>query len=76
MQQMIRKCIPSFASPSSLMLTLPDTHSIITSTQLLDELPRRRFLNIRLHYTDDTPTEYEPPSFKWVHLCHFSRSSS
>ncbi|GAA5888062.1 hypothetical protein JCM6882_000268 [Rhodosporidiobolus microsporus] len=40
--------------------------NIITSTQLLDELPRRRFLNVRLLYTDETPTEYEPPCFKPV----------
>ncbi|GAA6027006.1 hypothetical protein JCM8097_006033 [Rhodosporidiobolus ruineniae] len=38
--------------------------NLITSTQLLDELPRRRFLNIRLFYTDETPTNYEPPCFK------------
>ncbi|BGP13935.1 hypothetical protein JCM10213_003851 [Rhodosporidiobolus nylandii] len=40
--------------------------NLITSTQLLDELPRRRFLTIRLFYTDDTPAEYEPPFFKPV----------
>ncbi|GAA5841961.1 hypothetical protein JCM11251_001427 [Rhodosporidiobolus azoricus] len=40
--------------------------NIITSTQLLDELPRRRFLNVRLLYTDETPAEYEPPCFKPV----------
>ncbi|GAA6016341.1 hypothetical protein JCM8202_005573 [Rhodotorula sphaerocarpa] len=37
--------------------------NLITSTQVLDELPRRRFLNIRLFYTDDTPAAYEPPCF-------------
>ncbi|BGP28830.1 hypothetical protein JCM10296v2_000566 [Rhodotorula toruloides] len=40
--------------------------NLITSTQVLDELPRRRFLNIRLFYTDDTPPEYEPPHFRPV----------
>ncbi|BGP22867.1 meiosis-specific protein HOP1 [Rhodotorula toruloides] len=40
--------------------------NLITSTQVLDELPRRRFLNVRLFYTDDTPPEYEPPHFRPV----------
>ncbi|GAA5843567.1 hypothetical protein JCM5353_007487 [Sporobolomyces roseus] len=38
--------------------------NLITSTQLLDELPRHRFINVRLHYTDDTPEDYEPPHFQ------------
>ncbi|GAA6000946.1 hypothetical protein JCM10207_007337 [Rhodosporidiobolus poonsookiae] len=42
--------------------------NLITSTQLLDELPRRRFLTIRLFYTDETPDEYEPPCFKPVSI--------
>ncbi|GEM10164.1 meiosis-specific protein HOP1 [Rhodotorula toruloides] len=40
--------------------------NLITSTQVLDELPRRYFLNVRLFYTDDTPPEYEPPHFRPV----------
>ncbi|GAA5978890.1 hypothetical protein JCM11641_003605 [Rhodosporidiobolus odoratus] len=40
--------------------------NLITSTQLLDELPRRRYLTVRLFYTDETPPEYEPPCFKPV----------
>ncbi|BGP46103.1 hypothetical protein JCM10450v2_001943 [Rhodotorula kratochvilovae] len=40
--------------------------NLITSTQVLDELPRRRFLNLRLFYTDDTPPSYEPPCFRPV----------
>ncbi|GAA5859210.1 hypothetical protein JCM1840_003801 [Sporobolomyces johnsonii] len=40
--------------------------NLITSTQLLDELPRRRFVNVRLFYTDDTPEDYEPPCFRPV----------
>ncbi|GAA6026919.1 hypothetical protein JCM8097_005961 [Rhodosporidiobolus ruineniae] len=42
--------------------------NLITSTELLDELPRRRLLNIRLFYTDETPTDYEPPCFKSFEL--------
>ncbi|GAA5960528.1 hypothetical protein JCM8115_003209 [Rhodotorula mucilaginosa] len=37
--------------------------NLITNTQVLDELPRRRYINIRLFYTDDTPADYEPPCF-------------
>ncbi|POY70179.1 hypothetical protein BMF94_6762 [Rhodotorula taiwanensis] len=37
--------------------------NLITNTQILEELPKRRFLNFRLFYTDDTPAEYEPPCF-------------
>ncbi|GAA5862196.1 hypothetical protein JCM3774_004818 [Rhodotorula dairenensis] len=37
--------------------------NLITSTQVLDELPRRRFINVRLFYTEDTPADYEPPHF-------------
>ncbi|GAA5868512.1 hypothetical protein JCM8547_006296, partial [Rhodosporidiobolus lusitaniae] len=40
--------------------------NLITSTQLLDELPRRRYLTMRLLYTDETPADYEPPCFKPV----------
>uniref|UniRef100_A0A0K3CDI1 FGENESH: predicted gene_2.271 protein n=1 Tax=Rhodotorula toruloides TaxID=5286 RepID=A0A0K3CDI1_RHOTO len=40
--------------------------NLITSTQVVDELPRRRFLNVRLFYTDDTPPDYEPPHFRPV----------
>ncbi|GAA5996305.1 uncharacterized protein JCM10292_007522 [Rhodotorula paludigena] len=42
--------------------------NLITSTQVLDELPRRRFLNIRLFYTDETPPDYEPPCFHPVEV--------
>ncbi|KPV75942.1 uncharacterized protein RHOBADRAFT_52950 [Rhodotorula graminis WP1] len=40
--------------------------NLITSTQVLDELPRRRFLNVRLFYTKETPASYEPPHFRPV----------
>ncbi|GAA5935245.1 hypothetical protein JCM1841_002863 [Sporobolomyces salmonicolor] len=40
--------------------------NLITSTQLLDELPRRRFVNVRLFYTDSAPEDYEPPCFRPV----------
>ncbi|GAA6054568.1 hypothetical protein JCM3770_006036 [Rhodotorula araucariae] len=42
--------------------------NLITSTQVLDELPRRRFLNLRLFYTEDTPPSYEPPCFRPVSI--------
>ncbi|GAA5820487.1 hypothetical protein JCM10212_003815 [Sporobolomyces blumeae] len=38
--------------------------NLITSTQLLDELPRRRFLNVRLYYNETAPPDYEPPYFR------------
>lgn len=40
------------------------THSLITNTQALDELPRRRYLNLRVFFTDDCPPEYQPPLFR------------
>lgn len=40
--------------------------SLVTSTQALDELPRRRYLRVRLFYTDSTPADYEPPYFNPV----------
>ncbi|KWU44924.1 DNA-binding protein [Rhodotorula sp. JG-1b] len=40
--------------------------NLITNTQVLDELPRRRYINVRLFYTDDTPPDYEPPYFSPV----------
>lgn len=38
--------------------------ALIVTTQSLDELPRRRFMNIRLYYNDSCPSNYEPPLFK------------
>ncbi|GAA5978427.1 hypothetical protein JCM10908_004351 [Rhodotorula pacifica] len=42
--------------------------NLITSTQVMEELPRRRFINVRLFYTEDTPADYEPPHFHPVPL--------
>lgn len=33
-------------------------------TQCLPELPRKRFITLKLFYTDDTPPDYEPPRFR------------
>jgi meiosis-specific protein HOP1 len=62
-QKMIKKCV--FAR--SQRLDVADSallDSLITSTQALDELPRRRFVTIRLFYTPETPEDYEPPLFR------------
>ncbi|GAA5884224.1 hypothetical protein JCM16303_002415 [Sporobolomyces ruberrimus] len=38
--------------------------NLLTSTQLLDELPRRRFFTLRALWYDETPEDYQPPGFK------------
>ncbi|KAL8284190.1 hypothetical protein RQP46_004939 [Phenoliferia psychrophenolica] len=38
--------------------------NLITNTSSLDELPRRRFITVRLYYTPETPDDYEPPLFR------------
>ncbi|KAI5474782.1 meiosis-specific protein HOP1 [Pseudohyphozyma bogoriensis] len=40
--------------------------ALIANTQAMNELPRRRFITIRLYYTEDTPSDYEPPLFSAV----------
>ncbi|CAD6944843.1 unnamed protein product [Tilletia controversa] len=37
--------------------------SLITMSQSFQDLPRKRFLTVRLKYTDDVPLDYEPPGF-------------
>ncbi|ORY58681.1 HORMA domain-domain-containing protein [Leucosporidium creatinivorum] len=37
--------------------------NLITNTQALDELPRRRYLTMRVFFTEDCPPEYQPPLF-------------
>ncbi|GAA6016646.1 hypothetical protein JCM11491_006030 [Sporobolomyces phaffii] len=38
--------------------------NLLTSTQLLDELPRRRFLTLRALWYDETPDDYQPHGFQ------------
>ncbi|GAA5904922.1 Hop1p [Sporobolomyces salmoneus] len=40
--------------------------NLLTSTQLLDELPRRRFFTLRAFWYDETPDDYQPPGFKRI----------
>ncbi|KAE8222015.1 hypothetical protein CF319_g4721 [Tilletia indica] len=37
--------------------------ALITMSQSFQDLPRKRFLTVRLKYTDDVPLDYEPPGF-------------
>ncbi|KAK0526499.1 hypothetical protein OC835_005266 [Tilletia horrida] len=37
--------------------------ALITMSQTFQDLPRKRFLTIRLKYTDDVPLDYEPKGF-------------
>jgi len=37
--------------------------ALITMSQTFQDLPRKRFLTMRLKYTDDVPLDYEPPGF-------------
>ncbi|TRM58574.1 HORMA domain-containing protein [Schizophyllum amplum] len=37
---------------------------VITSAQQMDCLPKKRFANFKVLYTDLTPADYEPPGFK------------
>lgn len=36
--------------------------SLIMMTQMLSELPKQRYLSLKLYYTPETPPEYEPVS--------------
>ncbi|KZP21154.1 hypothetical protein FIBSPDRAFT_1044318 [Athelia psychrophila] len=38
--------------------------TLIQATTSMETLPRRRFANFKLFYTDDTPEDYEPVHFK------------
>ncbi|KAF5389023.1 hypothetical protein D9757_005083 [Collybiopsis confluens] len=38
--------------------------TLISSMNHMETLPRRRYATFKLFYTDDTPSEYEPPHFK------------
>ncbi|KAJ7154281.1 HORMA domain-containing protein [Mycena filopes] len=52
--------------------------TLIHSTTQMDVLPKRRFAAFKLFYTDETPSEYEPPHFhagdatkdKWFFMTH------
>ncbi|KAK0196564.1 HORMA domain-containing protein [Armillaria mellea] len=52
--------------------------TLITSMTQMDVLPKRRFASFKMFYTDDTPSEYEPPHFiaadaekdKWFFMTH------
>ncbi|TFL07282.1 HORMA domain-containing protein [Pterulicium gracile] len=51
---------------------------LISSFDNMDDLPRRRFATFKLIYTEDTPADYEPPTFmagdvdknKWFFTTH------
>ncbi|KAJ3760807.1 HORMA domain-containing protein [Lentinula raphanica] len=38
--------------------------TLITSMTQMDVLPKRRYATFKVFYTDDTPSDYEPPHFK------------
>ncbi|KAJ4487607.1 HORMA domain-containing protein [Lentinula aciculospora] len=38
--------------------------TLITSMTQMDILPKRRYATFKVFYTDDTPSDYEPPHFK------------
>lgn len=61
------------ACPRSSLAFL--TRSLITNTASLDELPRRRFITVRLYYTEDTPADYEPPLFRSADFFMYSIGS-
>ncbi|KAJ7286365.1 HORMA domain-containing protein [Mycena rebaudengoi] len=52
--------------------------TLISSTNQMEELPKRRYAAFKLFYTDETPAEYEPPHFqagdadkdKWFFMTH------
>lgn len=52
--------------------------TLIHATQQLDLLPKRRYATFKLLYTDETPSNYEPPHFragnadedKWFFMTH------
>ncbi|KAJ7161498.1 HORMA domain-containing protein [Mycena crocata] len=52
--------------------------TLIHSTTQMDVLPKRRYAAFKLFYTDETPSEYEPPHFqagdakkdKWFFMTH------
>ncbi|KAF9032149.1 hypothetical protein BDZ89DRAFT_1158622 [Hymenopellis radicata] len=52
--------------------------TLITSMTQMDVLPKRRYASFKMFYTDDTPSEYEPPHFqaadvdkdKWYFMTH------
>lgn len=37
---------------------------LMSMTQMLPELPERRYIYMGLRYTEDTPSDYEPPHFR------------
>ncbi|SGY40570.1 BQ5605_C003g02397 [Microbotryum silenes-dioicae] len=38
--------------------------NLLMSTQALDELPRRRYIDMRLYFTENAPDDYEPALFQ------------
>ncbi|KAA8910238.1 HORMA domain-containing protein [Sphaerosporella brunnea] len=40
------------------------TRTLVSTTQALHPLPDKRWLSIRLTYSDDTPLDYNPPGFR------------
>ena len=45
----------------------PDMYVSVGHVQVcttLEELPRERYVFMKLAYTDDTPADYEPPYFR------------
>ncbi|KAF9059094.1 HORMA domain-containing protein [Rhodocollybia butyracea] len=54
--------VPTLKDVKRSVKTLIKT--LITSMTQMDVLPKRRFATFKIFYTDDTPSEYEPPHFK------------
>ncbi|KAJ4466587.1 HORMA domain-containing protein [Lentinula lateritia] len=57
-----RGAIPTLRDVKRSVKTLLKT--LITSMTQMDVLPKRRYATFKVFYTDDTPSDYEPPHFK------------
>ncbi|KAK7040820.1 hypothetical protein VNI00_009416 [Paramarasmius palmivorus] len=57
--------VPTLKDVKKSVKTLLKT--LITSMVQMDVLPKRRYASFKLFYTDDTPSDYEPPHFKAGH---------
>ncbi|KAE9398986.1 DNA-binding protein [Gymnopus androsaceus JB14] len=57
-----RGTVPTLKDVKRSVKTLLKT--LISSMHQMDVLPKRRYATFKVFYTDDTPSEYEPPHFK------------
>ncbi|KAG8908515.1 DNA binding protein [Tulasnella sp. 403] len=53
-----------FVQPCLRLTSLQDViRKVMTATQALEPLPRKRYATFKLYYTPETPDGYEPPNF-------------